>query len=92
LCRDAALQGVSCRILHYILHTTQRSSFCICQGDNWAIFYIFLVRFSSFKVCCLARVLLLDNMYMKILQMEPENQEKYGNGNNNEIERKLKDT
>jgi hypothetical protein len=29
---------------------------------------------------------------MKILQMEPENQEKYGNGNNNEIERKLKDT
>jgi len=31
-------------------------------------------------------------MYMKIVQMEPENQEKYGNGNNNEIERKLKDT
>jgi hypothetical protein len=31
-------------------------------------------------------------MYMKILQMEPENQEKYGNRNNNEIERKLKDT
>jgi hypothetical protein len=29
---------------------------------------------------------------MKIIQMEPENQEKYGNGNNNEIERKLKDT
>jgi hypothetical protein len=29
---------------------------------------------------------------MKILQMEPENQEKYGNRNNNEIERKLKDT
>jgi hypothetical protein len=29
---------------------------------------------------------------MKIVQMEPENQEKYGNGNNNEIERKLKDT
>jgi hypothetical protein len=29
---------------------------------------------------------------MKIIQMEPENQEKYGNGNNNEIESKLKDT
>ncbi|MDF2727296.1 MAG: hypothetical protein K0S89_558 [Nitrososphaeraceae archaeon] len=29
---------------------------------------------------------------MKIIQMEPENQEKYGNGNNNESERKLKDT
>jgi hypothetical protein len=29
---------------------------------------------------------------MKIVQMEPENQEKYGNGNNNEIERKLKYT
>jgi hypothetical protein len=29
---------------------------------------------------------------MKIIPMEPENQEKYGNGNNNEIERKLKDT
>jgi hypothetical protein len=29
---------------------------------------------------------------MKIIQIEPENQEKYGNGNNNEIERKLKDT
>jgi hypothetical protein len=29
---------------------------------------------------------------MKILQMEPENQEKYGNGNNNDIERMLKDT
>jgi len=29
---------------------------------------------------------------MKILQMEPENQENYGNRNNNEIERKLKDT
>jgi hypothetical protein len=29
---------------------------------------------------------------MKIIQMEPENLEKYGNGNNNEIERKLKDT
>jgi hypothetical protein len=29
---------------------------------------------------------------MKIIQMEPENQEKYRNGNNNEIERKLKDT
>jgi hypothetical protein len=29
---------------------------------------------------------------MKIIRMEPENQEKYGNGNNNEIERKLKDT
>jgi hypothetical protein len=29
---------------------------------------------------------------MKIIQMEPENQEKYGNGNNYEIERKLKDT
>jgi hypothetical protein len=29
---------------------------------------------------------------MKIIQMEPEYQEKYGNGNNNEIERKLKDT
>lgn len=29
---------------------------------------------------------------MKIIQMEPENQEKYGNGNDNESERKLKDT
>jgi hypothetical protein len=29
---------------------------------------------------------------MKIIHMGPENQEKYGNGNNNEIERKLKDT
>jgi hypothetical protein len=29
---------------------------------------------------------------MKIVQMEPENQEKYGNGNNNEIERKLRYT
>jgi hypothetical protein len=29
---------------------------------------------------------------MKIIQMGPKNQEKYGNGNNNEIERKLKDT
>jgi hypothetical protein len=29
---------------------------------------------------------------MKIIPMEPENQEKYGNRNNNEIERKLKDT
>jgi hypothetical protein len=29
---------------------------------------------------------------MKIIQMEPENQEKYGNGNNIESERKLKDT
>jgi hypothetical protein len=29
---------------------------------------------------------------MKIIQMEPENQEKYGNGNNNDIERMLKDT
>jgi hypothetical protein len=29
---------------------------------------------------------------MKIIPMEPENQEKYGNGNNNEIERKLKYT
>jgi hypothetical protein len=29
---------------------------------------------------------------MKIVQMDPENQEKYGNRNNNEIERKLKDT
>jgi hypothetical protein len=26
------------------------------------------------------------------IQLEPENQEKYGNGNNNEIEKKLKDT
>jgi hypothetical protein len=31
-------------------------------------------------------------MYVKIIHMEPENQEKYGNGNNNESERKLKDT
>jgi hypothetical protein len=30
-------------------------------------------------------------MYMKIIHMEPENPEKYGNGNNNESERKLKD-
>ena len=44
------------------------------------------MRFSSFKVCCLASVLPLDYMYMKIVQMEPENQEKYGNENNNEIE------
>jgi hypothetical protein len=29
---------------------------------------------------------------MKIIQTEPENQEKYGNGNNNDIERMLKDT
>jgi hypothetical protein len=29
---------------------------------------------------------------MKIIQMEPENPEKYWNGNNNESERKLKDT
>jgi hypothetical protein len=29
---------------------------------------------------------------MKIIQMEPENPEKYGKGNNNESERKLKDT
>jgi hypothetical protein len=29
---------------------------------------------------------------MKIIPMEPENPEKYGNGNNNEIERKLKYT
>jgi hypothetical protein len=29
---------------------------------------------------------------MKIIQMEPENPEIYGNGNNNESERKLKDT
>ena len=36
-------------------------------------------------------MLLLDNRYTKIVQMEPENQEKYGNRNNNEIERKLKD-
>ena len=50
------------------------------------------MRFSSFKVCYLARVLLLDNTYMKIVQMEPENQEKYRNRNNNEIERKLKDS
>jgi hypothetical protein len=34
----------------------------------------------------------LDYMYMKIIPMEPENQEKYGNGNNNEIERKLRYT
>jgi hypothetical protein len=52
----------------------------------------YLVRFSSFKVCYLAGLLALDYMYMKIIRMEPENQEKYGNGNNNEIERKLKDT
>jgi hypothetical protein len=52
----------------------------------------YLVRFSSFKVCCFAGLLPLDYMYMKIIRMEPENQEKYGNGNNNEIERKLKDT
>jgi hypothetical protein len=70
----------------------QRSSFCICQGDSWAIFYIFLVRISSFKVCYLAGLLPLDYMYMKIIQTEPENQEKYGNGNNNDIERMLKDT
>jgi hypothetical protein len=76
LCRDAALQGLSCRILHYILHTTQRNSFYICQGDSWAIFYIFLVRISSFKVCYLAGLLPLDCMYMKIIPMESENQEK----------------
>ncbi len=29
---------------------------------------------------------------MKIVQMEPENQEKYGNRNNNEIDRKFEDT
>jgi hypothetical protein len=29
---------------------------------------------------------------MKIIQMEPENPETYENGNNNESERKLKDT
>jgi hypothetical protein len=50
------------------------------------------VRISSFKVCYLAGLLPLDYMYMKIIQMEPENQEKYGNGNNNDIERMLKDT
>jgi hypothetical protein len=73
LCRGAALQGLSCRILRYILHTTQRSSFCIYQGYSWAIFYyIFLVRFSSFKVCYLALkcVLLLDN-YMYALMPTP---------------------
>jgi hypothetical protein len=31
-------------------------------------------------------------MYLRIILMEPENQEKYRNGNNNESERKLKDT
>jgi hypothetical protein len=31
-------------------------------------------------------------MYLRIILMEPENQEKYRNGNYNESERKLKDT
>jgi hypothetical protein len=43
-------------------------------------------------VILLSNVLLLDHMYLRIILMEPENQEKYRNGNNNESERKLKDT